>query len=96
MSSSFGIEKPGAHSGTTHRAVSRYLIVIDSAGEMIARLFTESREVAGEFDASSEEVAVMTKGLEATQGASGVEWNAALQGHSAVERAGAQVYTLDL
>ena len=96
MSSSFGIEKPRPHSGAQHRAVSRYLIVIDSAGEMVARLFTESREVAGEFDASSEEVAVMTKGLVAAQGASGVEWNTALQGHSAAERAGAEVYTLDL
>jgi hypothetical protein len=96
MSETFGMEKPGAHSPEPHRAVSRYLIVIDSAGEMVARLFTETRAVAGEFDASSEEVAVMTKGLIAAAGASGAEWNDALQGHSASERAGAEVYTLDV
>jgi hypothetical protein len=96
MSETFGMEKPGAHSPAPHRDITRYLIVIDSAGEMVARLFTETRAVAGEFDASSEEVAVMTKGLVATAGASGAEWNEALGGHSASERAGAEVYTLDV
>jgi hypothetical protein len=96
MSESYGMEKPRAHSPEPHRTVSRYLVVIDSAGEMVARLFTATRDVAGEFDASSEEVAVMTKGLSAARGASGEEWNAGLQGHSAAEREGAEVYTLDV
>ena len=96
MSETFGMAKPGEHSGAPHRAVSRYLVLIDSAGEMVARLFTEVRELTAEFDASSEEIAVMTKGLVPANDATSPEWDAALQGHSASERASAEVYTLDV
>jgi hypothetical protein len=90
------METPGAHSPAPLRAPARYLVLIDSGGEMIARLFTDKREAAGEFDASSEEVAVMTKGLTATRDATGTEWNAALEGHSLSERQAAEVYLLDV
>jgi hypothetical protein len=96
MSQSYGMETPSAHSPAPLRTPARYLVVIDAAGEMVARLFTESRQLAGEFDASSEEVAVMTKGLKAALGATGDEWNATLGGHSRTEREQAEVYTLDL
>jgi hypothetical protein len=75
---------------------ARYLVVIDSAGEMVARMFDADRKLIVDFDASSSEVAVMTQGLRPTQGATDPAWNTVLGGHSAKERAQAEVYTLDL
>ena len=96
MSEDYGIEAPGAHRQTQHRAPARYLVIIDSGGEQVARLFLETREAAGEFDASTEEVAVMLKGLAPQQVADAAEWDHALAGHSLAERRGAEVYTLDV
>ena len=96
MSEDYGMESPGAHRHTQHQAPARYLIVIDAGGSMVARLFLATREAVAEFDASSEEVAVMLRGLAPTRGASGAEWDRALEGHSASERRGAEVYTLDV
>jgi hypothetical protein len=62
MSEGFGIEIPGVHRLAAHRKPARYLIVIDAAGSTIARLFLDTRELVGEFDAGTEEVAQMTKG----------------------------------
>ncbi len=96
MSQGYGIESQHKPSGLPHRKKARYLVIIDSAGSMVARMFLESREAVGEFDAGSEEVAQMVKGLKPTQDAGGPEWDDALEGHSASERAGADVYLLDL
>lgn len=96
MSENYGIESPGAHRHTQHQPPARYLVVIDAGGGMVARLFLATREPVAEFDASSEEVAVMLKGLTPALGAEGGEWDRALQGHSAAERRAAEVYTLDL
>ena len=96
MSEGFGIQAPGAHHATQHRAPARYLVIIDSAGTMVARLFIETRELVGEFDAGTEEVALMARGLTAAVGALGSEWDRALEGHSSAERRGAEVYTLDV
>ena len=96
MSHGFGIEAPHPHGDTPHRKPSRYLVLIDSGGFMLARLFLASREQVSEFDAGTEEVAVMTQGLQAVQSATGPEWDRALEGHSAAERAAADVYTLDV
>ncbi len=63
---------------------------------MLARLFLESREQTAEFDAGSEEAAQMTAGLTPTKGADLPEWDRALEGHSAAERAAAEIYTLDV
>lgn len=79
---------------TVHRAPARYLVVIDSGGSMVARLFLPTRELAAEFDAMVEEVTVMTQDLTPETGALGTEWDVALQGHNATERAAALVYTL--
>ncbi|MEY4754559.1 MAG: hypothetical protein RJA44_2234, partial [Pseudomonadota bacterium] len=49
-----------------------------------------------DFDASSEEVAVMIRGLPGVLGAQTADWGLALQGHSPAELAEAEVYTLDL
>lgn len=96
MSQGFGHEIPPRHNQQQHRAVSRYLIVISSSGGQVAKLFVDSREQVGEFDASTEEVAVMTRSASASAGASGAEWDKALAGHSAAERAAATVYRLDV
>jgi hypothetical protein len=95
MDQAFGIESPGQHAHTAHRKPTRYVVVIDSAGSTIARLFLESREQIAEVDAGAEEVALMTRGLPSERSALGAEWDRALQGHSAAERRTADVYTLD-
>ena len=90
------MEAPGKHSGAPLRRPARYLMIIDSGGVTIARLFLDDRAPAGDFDAGTEEVTVMTRGLTPVQGATGPEWDKALSGHNAAERAAAQVYTLDI
>ena len=94
MDDSFGIESPHRHRPVPHRPPTRWLVIIEEAGTVIARLFLASREQVAEVDAGSEEVALMTRGLVPVRGALGAEWDGALQGHSATERAAADVYTL--
>ena len=96
MSHGFGIELPRAHGNTSLRSHTRYLVVIDSGGFMVARLFLESREQVAEFDASTEEVAQMIMHLQADGKAGDAQWDRALAGHSAAERAEARVYVLEI
>lgn len=96
MSQNFGSESPRAHTQTAHRKPARYLVVIDSGGFAVARLFLDTREPVAEFDAATEEAAQMMAGLAPAKGADGPEWDRALEGHSAIERAAADVYTLDI
>jgi hypothetical protein len=94
MSQNFGITMPAAHTAQTLRAPVRYVVVIDSGGSMVARLFLADRALVNECDAAAAEVANTTAGLRPALGAQGREWDAALKGYSAQERAGAEVYTL--
>lgn len=96
MSNTYGMPAPGRHVGKEHRLPARYLVVIDAGGTTVARLFLADREPAGEFDAGTEEVVQMTRGLTPERGAHGREWDHALEGHSAAERRAAKVYTLDV
>jgi hypothetical protein len=96
MNQGFGHELPGRHAQTSHREASRYLVVIQSGGVGIARLFLDSKEQVAEFDGSAEEVASMTKGLQAARVASDPSWDRALAGHSAEERERADVYALSI
>lgn len=96
MNHGYGIEAHGQHPAHAHRKVARYLLLIDAGGTTVARLFTDAFEPAGEFDAGSEEVAVMTQRLHPGGGADAPAWDNALEGHSAAERAAAVVYTLDV
>jgi hypothetical protein len=96
MAQVFGNEAPRRPRAGGMRTAARYLVVIDSGGSALARLFDPSREQAAEFDASTEEVTVMTRGLVPTHGAAGAEWDRALAGHSVSERQAARVYTLDV
>ncbi|MBX3605008.1 MAG: hypothetical protein KF788_07040 [Piscinibacter sp.] len=79
-----------------HSPPAKYLVVIDAGGSMVARLFDANRLPLTDFDASSEEVAVMTTGLQPQRSALDAAWSRALAGHNPDERAGAEVYTLDL
>lgn len=96
MSDSLGDEAPGRYAPHVYKKPARYLVVIDAAGSMVARLFDAQRRELAEFDASSEEVAVMTQGLRPVKGADAPEWDDALDGHNRVERIAADVYTLDV
>jgi hypothetical protein len=96
MNQGYGIESPGEHTQSPRREPARFLVVIDAAGSSIARLFLDTRELVGEFDAGSEEVALMTRDLQPAKGADAAEWDRALEGHSAAERRAADVYTLDV
>ena len=96
MNHGFGIERPSAHVQGAPRPAARYLVLIESAGPMLALMFTEARDMVANFDAGSEEVALMMRGLPPALGAGGPEWDRALAGHSAEERAAAEVFTLDV
>ena len=96
MAQVFGNEVRRQHGQGAMRKAARYLVVIEAGGPAVARLFDESREQVAEFDASTEEVTVMTRGLVPTHGAAGAEWDRALAGHSVSERQAARVYTLDV
>ena len=96
MAQVFGNEIPRRHSDNETRKAARYLVVIESGGYATARLFIDTREQVAEFDASTEEVTLMTQGLVPEVGAVGPEWDRALAGHSASERSAARVYTLDV
>ena len=96
MNQSFGIAAEGDPAQRPHRAPARFLVLIDAGGISTARLFLADRSLAEEFFGGGDEVAQMTRGLTAAHGASGPEWDAALGGQSAAERAAAQVYTLDV
>jgi hypothetical protein len=78
------------------QAAARYLVLIEQDGGMVARLFDERRHLVGEFDGSSEEVAVMTRGLQPQPDLGGPEWETPLQGHSLRERSSARLYVLDV
>jgi len=75
---------------------ARFLVLIEQDGSMLARLFDADRQPVIEFDAASEEVAVMTTGLRAAQEAAEREWDDALRGHNQRERQQAQIYVLDV
>ncbi len=61
---------------------------------MVARLFGADRVQVGEMDGATEEVGATIAGLAPASTGSEAVWDFALAGHSAAERADAQVYTL--
>ena len=80
-----------------HQVPARFLIIIESGGASEALMYTAERKLVAGFDASTEEVAVMTSGLSPGYGdGARPEWDNALSGHSAAERQAAVVYTLDV
>ena len=93
MSQVFGREVPARHLHTAHREAAKYLVVIPAAEGSLAKLLLANREQTAKLDANTEEATSMTNGLTALIGATGPEWDHALSGHSAAERAAAKVYT---
>jgi hypothetical protein len=96
MNDGYGHEVPAPHSLQQRRPVARYLVVIASGSESVARLMLADRTQVAEFDAGAEEVTDLTRNLAAQRGATDAAWDQALAGHSAAERAGAEVYTLEV
>lgn len=94
MSQDFGISMPAAHARGEPRAQARYLVVIDSGGGMVARLYSVTRKLLIECDAATNEISTLTAGLRPKVGALEPEWDGALQGYNLLERAGAEVFTL--
>lgn len=77
-----------------HSSPVKFLIVIEAGGAMIARMFDANRGHVIDMDAATEEVVAATDGLVPTHSGTAPEWDRALAGHSAAERAAAQVYRL--
>jgi hypothetical protein len=94
MSQNFGIAMPAAHGAHRLREPVRYVVVIESGAGMVARWLSASHALVNECDAAATEVANTTAGLWPERGALGAEWDGALQGYNAQERAAAAVYTL--
>ena len=79
-----------------HKTPAKYLVIIESDGAMLAKLFDGHYVHVNDFDASSEEVAVMTKGLMPKRDANNGAWAKVLAGHGETERRAALVFTLDV
>jgi hypothetical protein len=79
-----------------HSAPVKFLILIDTEGARVARLFDATRRHVMDMDASTEDVLVTIQGVLPSATGTAPEWDAALAGHSAAERAQAQVFTLPL
>ena len=79
-----------------HRKPVKYLVLIEADGGMVARLFDANRAHVGDIDASSEEVAVMTRGLLPACDADDATWSKVLMGDASAARLAAQVFTLDV
>lgn len=78
------------------QAPAKFLVIIDSDGASTAMLFNAQRVRVADFDAGTEEVAVMTTGLKPMSTASAAEWDHALAGSTAKARSDAVVYELDV
>jgi hypothetical protein len=74
----------------------KYLVVIESDGAMLAKLYDDQFAHVNDIDAGSEEVAVMTQGLMPTRDANDATWAKVLVGHGEPERRAARVFTLDV
>lgn len=79
-----------------HKTPVKYLVLIESDGAMIAKLYDHAYVHVSDIDGSSEEVAVMTRGLTPVRNANDNVWSKVLVGHGETERRAAEIYTLDL
>ncbi len=96
MSQTYGIESPEPHRHGPLRAKARYLVIVELTDQSTALLFSEARQPLGEFAAGVEEVAVMVRGQTPTRTATAAVWDGVLGQYSTSERAGAEVYELDI
>ena len=96
MSQGFGSEVPQPHSQATHRKVTKYLVIIPNPEGTIAKLLLGNYEQVAEFDANTDEVTSMIKGLAPSFDATGKEWDRSFSNFSGDERARILVYTLNV
>lgn len=74
----------------------KFLVLIEAGDGMVARFFDADHIHMSDIDASSEEVAVMTRGLVPEHLGNQAPWLEALSSHNPDERAAAQIYTLEV
>jgi len=74
----------------------KFLVLIEAGDGMVARFFDANHVHMSDIDASSEEVAVMTRGLLPEHAGNDGPWRQVLSSHNAEERDAAQIYTLEL
>jgi len=79
-----------------HKTPVKYLVLIESDGSMVAKLYDGRFAHVNDIDASSEEVAVMTRGITPERRANNAAWAKVLVGHGETERRAALVFTLDV
>ena len=96
MSQGFGGEVPAPHNQATHREVTKYLVVLPNPEGTIAKLFLGNFEQVAEFDANTDEVTSLIKGIAPSFDATGKEWDSSFSYLSNRERAAASVYTLNV
>jgi hypothetical protein len=79
-----------------HKKPVKYLVIIESDGAMVAKLYDAQFKHENDIDAGSEEVAVMTRGLTPTRSGNDATWAKVLVGHGEAERRSAEIYALDV
>jgi hypothetical protein len=79
-----------------HKTPVKYLVLIESDGAMLAKLYDGQFAHVNDIDASSEEVAVMTQGLTPARDANNATWAPVLMGHGEPQRRAALIFTLDI
>jgi hypothetical protein len=79
-----------------HKTPVKYLVIIESDGAMLAKLYDGQFAHVNDIDASSEEVAVMTRGLMPARDANAPPWAEVLAGHGEPQRRAALIFTLDV
>ena len=79
-----------------HKTPVKYLVLIESDGMAVAKLYDAQFGHVNDIDASSEEVAVMTRGLTPTENGNDATWSRVLEGHGEAHRRAAKIFTLDV
>lgn len=79
-----------------HKTPVKYLVIIESDGAMVAKMYDAHYKHENDIDAGSEEVAVMTRGLKPAKSGNDATWAKVLVGHGEAERRAAEIYTLDV
>ncbi len=79
-----------------HKTPVKYLVLIESDGAMLAKLYDAHLVEVNDIDAASEEVAVMTQGLTPQRSGNDATWSRVLAGHGEPQRQAARIFTLDV
>jgi hypothetical protein len=94
MSQDFGMQVPSRHATASRPSPVKFLVLIDSGGGSVARLYSDAHSLLNECDASAPEITAMTTGLAPGKDAMGRAWDPALRTFGMQERLTAEVFTL--